>query len=109
MPHWLVPYLDMGFNCKTKLTMAIKKETSNNRKVLISAALMTATLIILLVLSRWVYVTIDATEERRYTLAPATKDLLNSLDERIYIRVLLDGRFPRSEERRVGKEWTYRS
>ena len=94
MPHWLVSYMDMGFNSKTQLTMVIKKETSNNRKVLISAALMTAILIILLVLSRWVYVTIDATEERRYTLAPATKDLLNSLDERIYIRVLLDGRFP---------------
>ena len=40
------------------------------------------------------HTSLDATEERRYTLSPATKPLLKNLDDRIYIKVLLDGRFP---------------
>lgn len=86
-------HVDMGFNSKTKLMMQVKTEQTN-RKVVTTAVLTTAILVILYIICRWVYFTVDATEERRYTLAPATKELLNSVEERIYIRVLLDGSFP---------------
>jgi ABC-2 type transport system permease protein len=56
--------------------------------------LITAILILLYVLAQWFYTAIDATEERRYTLTPATRTLLENLDDKIYIKVLLDGQFP---------------
>ncbi len=84
----------MGHNRKTKLIMMTKTRLTQNRKVFTTAALTTFILIIIYVLSQWVYTSFDATEERRYTLSPATTKLLESLDERIYIRVLLAGKFP---------------
>ncbi len=59
-----------------------------------TAFLVSGILIFIYILSQWVYTSIDATEERKYTLAPATKELLKSLNDRIYIKVLLDGKFP---------------
>ncbi|MEO5906142.1 MAG: Gldg family protein, partial [Saprospiraceae bacterium] len=74
--------------------MAIKQSANKNKKVTTSALLITGILVILYVLGQWVYTTFDATEERRYTLAPATMNLLEDLEDRIYIKVLLDGKFP---------------
>src|SRR6187401_1646628 len=68
--------------------------SSAHRKVTTTGFLISGILIILYIISQWVYTSIDATEERRYTLAPATKELLKSLEDRIYIKVLLDGKFP---------------
>lgn len=67
---------------------------AESRKVFTTGLLISGILILAYVVSQWVYTSFDATEERRYTLAPATKELLRSLDDRIYIKVLLDGRFP---------------
>ncbi|HEY3385672.1 MAG TPA: Gldg family protein, partial [Saprospiraceae bacterium] len=67
---------------------------AESRKVMTTGMLISAILILVYVGSQWVYTSFDATEERRYTLAPATKTLLKNLDDRIYIKVLLDGRFP---------------
>ena len=68
--------------------------SSESRKVLTTGLLITGILVLVYVISQWVYTTIDATEERRYTLAPATKELLRSLEDRVYIKVLLTGHFP---------------
>lgn len=68
--------------------------SAESRKVMTTGLLVSGILILLYVVSQWVYTTADATEERRYTLAPATKQLLKGLDDRIYIKVLLTGRFP---------------
>jgi len=68
--------------------------SSVHKNISTTAFLVNGILIFVYVLSQWVYTSIDATEERRYTLAPATKELLKSLDDRIYIKVLLDGKFP---------------
>ncbi|MBK9981246.1 MAG: gliding motility-associated ABC transporter substrate-binding protein GldG [Saprospiraceae bacterium] len=68
--------------------------SSAHRKVSTTAFLISGILIFVYILSQWLYVSIDATEERRFTLAPATKQLLKSLDDRIYIKVLLAGKFP---------------
>lgn len=66
---------------------------AESRKVITTGLLITGILVLMYVVSQWVYTSFDATEERRYTLAPATRQLLRNLDDRIYIRVLLDGRF----------------
>lgn len=74
----------------------MSQATSNNKnnKVFTTALLVTGILILIYIVGQWVYTSFDATEDRRYTLAPATKELLESVDERIYIRILLDGKFP---------------
>ncbi|MBK8557040.1 MAG: gliding motility-associated ABC transporter substrate-binding protein GldG [Lewinellaceae bacterium] len=40
------------------------------------------------------YTHLDLTEEKRFTLTRPTKELLRSLDDRIYVQVLLQGDFP---------------
>ena len=40
------------------------------------------------------YTHLDLTEEKRFTLTKPTKELLRSLDDRIYVQVLLQGDFP---------------
>lgn len=67
---------------------------AESRKVITTGLLTTGILVLVYIASQWVYTSFDATEERRYTLAPATKQLLKDLDDRIYIKVLLAGRFP---------------
>ncbi len=37
---------------------------------------------------------IDLTEEKRHTLTPATRDLISSLDDKIFVRCYLHGKFP---------------
>ncbi|MEZ4934152.1 MAG: GldG family protein [Saprospiraceae bacterium] len=37
---------------------------------------------------------IDLTEDKRFTLAKPTKDMLNSLEDVVYVEVLLEGEFP---------------
>ena len=68
--------------------------SAENRKVITTGLLTSGILLLVYVVGQWVYTSFDATEERRYTLAPATKKLLKGLDDRIYIKVLLDGNFP---------------
>ncbi len=74
--------------------MQPKPSASGNRKVMITGLLVTGILILIYIVSQFVHTTLDATEERRYTLTPATKQILRELDDRIYVRVLLDGQFP---------------
>ena len=40
------------------------------------------------------YTNLDLTEEKRFTLTKATKQLLENLDDVVYVNVLLDGEFP---------------
>jgi ABC-2 type transport system permease protein len=40
------------------------------------------------------YYRFDLTSEKRYTLSPATKEILDSLDDVVYIKVYLDGELP---------------
>ena len=46
------------------------------------------------VIAQYVYTRIDLTSEKRYTLAPATKDLLENLDEYVFFKIYLEGDFP---------------
>ena len=54
--------------------------------------------ILLLVIVNWIsskwYGQLDLTEDRKYTLSPSTKELIQDVDDVVYVRVLLDGKFP---------------
>ncbi len=51
-------------------------------------------LILLNVVSSFLFHRFDLTTEKRYTLSPATKKLLSNLDDVVYVKVYLDGDFP---------------
>lgn len=60
-----------------------------------------ATLLILLnTTSQRVYKRIDLTSDKRYTLAPITKEVINKIDKQLLIKVYLEGDFP-SEFKRL--------
>jgi len=44
--------------------------------------------------SSLIFTRFDLTSEKRYTLSPATRDMLRQLDDYVYFRVYLDGDFP---------------
>lgn len=46
------------------------------------------------ILGNFFYGYIDLTEEKRFTLTNATKEILNDLDDVVYVQVLFDGDFP---------------
>lgn len=46
------------------------------------------------VISSFVFTRFDLTSEKRYTLSPATKDILRGLDDYVTFKVYLDGEFP---------------
>lgn len=51
-------------------------------------------LVLLNVVCSFLFHRFDLTSEKRYTLADATKKLLGSLDDVVYVKVYLDGDFP---------------
>ncbi len=46
------------------------------------------------IIGHYVYTRFDLTNEKRYTLSPATKKMLNNLDEYVFFKVYLEGEFP---------------
>lgn len=66
------------------------------RKLYDISTLAIAFLVIVMVniLSSYVYEKWDWTEENRYSLTPATENLIDSISSPVYIRVLLKGDFP---------------
>lgn len=77
----------------------MKKTAQFNRSITISALLTSAILIAVYIVGQFFYTKFDATEENRYTLTPATKRTLEQVEDQIYIKVMLDGKFPASFKR----------
>ena len=46
------------------------------------------------IIGHYAYTRFDLTSEKRYTLAPATKEMLKNLDEYVFFKVYLEGDFP---------------
>lgn len=46
------------------------------------------------ILAYYFYVRLDLTKEKRFTLTPATRNLLTNLDDIVYVKVYLEGEFP---------------
>lgn len=67
---------------------------NNKTQNLIALALGVAAVILLNVLSQYVFFRVDLTSEKRYTLAESTVQMLDSLDDVVYFEVYLEGQFP---------------
>lgn len=82
--------------------MAEQKNKTNSRRTrsLINLGLFIGIVIFVNILAnarmggRSFYTYLDLTEEKRFTLTDATRNLLNDLDDVIYVKVLLEGDFP---------------
>lgn len=67
----------------------------NNRRQNIFQLLLTLIIIVLVnVIGAQLFTRFDLTSENRYTLSPATRDLLDKVDDYVYFRVYLEGEFP---------------
>jgi ABC-2 type transport system permease protein len=51
-------------------------------------------LVLINVISSLLYFRIDLTEEKKYSINDATKEILNEIDDILYVKVYLDGKFP---------------
>ncbi len=67
---------------------------SRRTQAFLQLGLFAGILIVANILAHQAYTHVDLTEEKRYTLTKPTRELLRSINDRIYVRVLLEGEFP---------------
>ena len=73
----------------------MENKRKNLKKNQIIAFLVTVAIVVLVnIIGSYVFTRFDLTSEKRYTLSPTTKDILNDLDDYVYFKVYLDGDFP---------------
>lgn len=77
---------------KSKPEMLKSKDI--RRDNLLSFGLILVIIVVANIISSYLFTRIDLTSEKRYTLAPATKALLRSVDDYVFFRVYLEGDFP---------------
>ncbi|MFP4366237.1 MAG: gliding motility-associated ABC transporter substrate-binding protein GldG [Bacteroidales bacterium] len=61
---------------------------------LVRLGLLIASLVLISFISGQLFLRLDLTGDKRYTLSPATEDILGELDDIVHIRVYLDGDLP---------------
>src|SRR5689334_15974850 len=54
----------------------------------------TVVIVLLNVIASFVFTRFDLTSEKRFTLSPATKNMLKNLNDVVYVKVYLEGDFP---------------
>jgi ABC-2 type transport system permease protein len=79
---------------KKQKKTTISKSRDIRREDLLSFALKLSVILVLNIISSYLFTRIDLTSEKRYTLSPATKALLRSVDDYVFFRVYLEGDFP---------------
>lgn len=67
---------------------------STKRDIWLRVLLVLALLVVVNIISSFVNGYIDLTEDKRFTLTEPTVEVVNNIDEYVYIKVLLDGEFP---------------
>jgi len=73
----------------------MKKTTSYKPyKYFSSFVIVLIAIIVVNLISSRIFTRLDLTTEKRYTLSPATKNLIKNLDDIVYFRVYLEGDFP---------------
>ena len=73
----------------------MENKRKNLKKNEIIAFLVTVAIVVLInVIGSFVFTRLDLTSEKRYTLSPTTKEILNNLDDYVYFKVYLEGDFP---------------
>lgn len=70
------------------------KSKDIRRDNLLTFGLILVIIVVANIISSYLFTRIDLTSEKRYTLAPATKALLRSVDDYVFFRVYLEGDFP---------------
>ncbi len=70
--------------------MSANKKTQS----LTQFGILAAILLLLNVVAAYFYFRIDLTTEKRFTLTPATKQMLRNIDDVVYVKVFLSGEFP---------------
>ena len=73
----------------------MENKRKNLKKNQIVTFLVTVVIVLLVnVIGSYVFTRFDLTSEKRYTLSPTTKEILNDLNDYVYFKVYLEGDFP---------------
>lgn len=80
---------------KTKNT----KKRSVKRTALLEVGAVLLLVVFVNIIGHYLFLRLDLTAEKRYTLSPATKELLRNVNETVIFRVYLDGEFPADYKR----------
>ena len=73
----------------------MENKRKNLKRNQITTFLITVVIVVLLnVIGSFVFTRFDLTSEKRYTLSPTTKEILNGLNDYVYFKVYLEGDFP---------------
>lgn len=75
-------------------TTAARPLRARRTQDLLSFAVLAAAVVFLNFLAAQVFFRLDLTEDKRYSIAPATKQVLQQLDDVIYVECYLEGDFP---------------
>ena len=70
------------------------KRKSLKKNQIIAFLVTVAVVVIVNLVGSRLFTRFDLTSEKRYTLSPTTKEILNDLDDYVYFKVYLDGDFP---------------
>ncbi len=77
----------------------MKLGTKNKSRIWIEAVSGVLLFILIAYISQFVFARIDLTEEKRHTLTPTTIDMLENLEDVVFIKVFLAGDFPADYQR----------
>lgn len=66
----------------------------NKKRDLVNLVLSITIIVLLNIIGSFVFERFDLTSEKRYTLSPATVEMLENLDDIVYVKVYLEGEFP---------------
>ena len=66
----------------------------NRGKDLITSAVVMAIVLLINVIGSFWYFKVDLTEEKRFTLTQPTEEILESIEDIMYVRIYLEGKFP---------------
>lgn len=67
---------------------------NKKRSDLVNLLLGLIIVVLINILSQYAFARFDLTTEKRYTLTPSTKEMLEKLDDIVYFKIYLDGDFP---------------
>ena len=70
------------------------KRKNLKKNQIVSFAATVVIVVVLNVIGSFVFTRFDLTSEKRYTLSPTTKEILNGLNDYVYFKVYLEGDFP---------------
>ncbi len=70
------------------------KRKSLKKSQIIAFLVTVAVVVVVNLVGSRLFTRLDLTSEKRYTLSPTTREILNNLDDYVYFKVYLDGDFP---------------